>query len=153
MLYLVGVIENNYKVYDSSTEDIFMVDAKYFESYTVLGVVSGVTYTPFTKRELKLANLLELISDEGFKKYSKSRFPVFWTADLSTWVCYDDTGRDSYRNLINLIVDIFINHQRAYCIHDELLEIYLFERVLTFKIKDIEKFELLKTKIITLTKQ
>lgn len=94
-----------------------------------------------------------MISDKDFKKYSKSRFPVFWTADLSTWVCYDDTGRDSYRNLINLIVDIFINHQRAYYIHDELLEIYLFERVLTFKIKDIEKFELLRTKIIILTKQ
>lgn len=77
MLYLVGVIEENYKVYDSSTEDDFMIDSKYFESHAVSGVVSGVTYTPFTKRELKLANLLEMISDEGFKKYSKSRFPVF----------------------------------------------------------------------------
>lgn len=153
MLYLVEVVEENYKVYDSNAKGILVVDAKYLESNTVLGVVSGVTYTPFTKRELKLANLLELISDKDFKKYSKSRFPVFWTADLSTWVCCDNTGRDSYRNLVNLIVDIFINHQRAYSIHNELLEIYLFERVITFKIKDIEKFELLKTKIITLTKQ
>jgi hypothetical protein len=153
MQYLIEVVEENYKVYDSNAKGVFVVDAKYLKSNTVLGVVSGVTYTPFTKRELKLANLLELISDKDFKKYSKSRFPVFWTADLSTWVCYDNTGRDSYRNLVNLIVDIFINHQRAYSIHNELLEIYLFERVLTFKIKDIEKFELLKTKIITLTKQ
>lgn len=153
MQYLIEVVGENYKVYDSNGKGVFVVGTKYFESNTILGVVSGVTYTPFTKRELKLANLLELISDKDFKKYSKSRFPVFWTADLSTWVCYDNTGRDSYRNLVNLIVDIFINHQRAYSIHNELLEIYLFERVLTFKIKDIEKFELLKTKIITLTKQ
>lgn len=153
MQYLIEVVEENYKVYDSNAKGVFVVDAKYLKSNTVLVVVSGVTYTPFTKRELKLANLLELISDKDFKKYSKSRFPVFWTADLSTWVCYDNTGRDSYRNLVNLIVDIFINHQRAYSIHNELLEIYLFERVLTFKIKDIEKFELLRTKIIILTKQ
>lgn len=153
MQYLIEVVEENYKVYDSNAKGVFVVDAKYLKSNTVLGVVSGVTYTPFTKRELKLANLLELISDKDFKKYSKSRFPVFWTADLFTWVCYDNTGRDSYRNLVNLIVDIFINHQRAYSIHNELLEIYLFERVLTFKIKDIEKFELLRTKIIILTKQ
>lgn len=37
MLYLVEVVGENYKVYDSSTEDVFMVDVKYLESNAVLG--------------------------------------------------------------------------------------------------------------------
>lgn len=153
MLYLLEVIEDKYKIYDSESKEISVKDVDFLDSNEILGVVDKDICQPFTKRELQLASYLELISDDIFKHYGKTRFPVFWTADLSTWICYDNTGKEDYKNLISLICYIFCNYPNAYEIDGEYLKIYLFEHMLVFRIKNKDKFELLKTKIVCLIKK
>lgn len=147
MLYLMEVVKNEYKIYDSDSKDIFIKDSGFVENCRVLGVVSPYFCRPFTKQELKLADLLELITISERKHFNDF---VPWSVDSISLVCY---WNKIYINLMTLLIDIFANHTRVYTIKDDILKVYLQEQVVSFRIKDIAKFELLKTKLIVFSKK
>lgn len=70
MLYLMEVVKDEYKIYDSDSKDIFIKDSEFVENWRVLGVVSPYFCRPFTKQELKLADLLDLIMISERKHFS-----------------------------------------------------------------------------------
>lgn len=146
MLYLMEVTGNTYKIYDSESKDIFIKDSKFIESEKVQGVVSPYFYRTFTRQELKLAELLELISVSERRHFSDF---VPWSVDSESLVCY---WNKTYINLMTLLIDIFANHTRVYTIKDDILKVYLQEQVVSFKVKDISKFELLRTKLVVFYK-
>lgn len=147
MLYLMEVIGDTYKIYDSDSKDIFIKDSEFVENWRILGVVSPYFCRPFTKQELKLADLLDLITISERKHFSDF---VPWSVDSESLVCY---WNNTYINLMTLLIDIFANHTRVYTIKDDILKVYLQEQVLSFRVKDIAKFELLRTKLIVFSKK
>lgn len=147
MLYLMEVVKDEYKIYDSDSKDIFIKDSEFVESWRVLGVVSPYFCRPFTKQELKLADLLDLITISERKHFSDF---VTWSVDSESLVCYRNK---TYINLMTLLIDIFANHTRVYTIKDDILKVYLQEQVVSFRVKDIAKFELLRTKLIVFSKK
>lgn len=147
MLYLMEVIGDTYKIYDSESKDIFIKDSKFIKSEKVRGVVSPYFYRTFTRQELKLAVLLELISVSERRHFSDF---VPWSVDSESLVCY---WNNTYINLMTLLIDIFANHTRVYTIKDDILKVYLQEQVVSFRVKDIAKFELLRTKLIVFAKK
>lgn len=86
MLYLVEVVGENYKVYDSSTEDVFMVDVKYLESNAVLG-----NYVYGEVLQEMSVNFLDLIYSSLHEETSQalSKLNKVGTAEF-----YADTGYD-----------------------------------------------------------
>lgn len=146
MLYLMEVIGDTYKIYDSESKDIFIKDSKFVESEKVRGVVNRYLCRPFSGRELKLAVLLELISVSERRHFSDF---VFWSLDTTSLVCY---WNNIYINLMTLLVHIFVNHTKVYTIDDDILTVYLQEQIVIFKIKDRTKFELLRTKLVVFYK-
>lgn len=147
MLYLMEVVKDEYKIYDSDSKDIFIKDSEFVENWRVLGVVSPYFCRPFTKQELKLADLLDLITISERKHFSDF---VLWSVDSESLVCY---WNKTYINLMTLLIDIFANHTRVYTIKDDILKVYLQEQVVSFRVKDIAKFELLRTKLIVFSKK
>ena len=147
MLYLMEVVKDKYKIYDSDSKDIFLKDSEFVENYRVLGVVSPYFCRPFTKQELKLADLLDLITISERRHFNDF---VPWSVDSTSLVCY---WTKTYINLMTLLIDIFANHTRVYTIKDDILKVYLQEQVVSFRVKDIAKFELLKTKLIVFSKR
>lgn len=147
MLYLMEVVKDEYKIYDSDSKDIFIKDSEFVENWRVLGVVSPYFCRPFTKQELKLADLLDLITISERKHFSDF---VPWSVDSESLVCY---WNKTYINLMTLLIDIFANHTRVYTIKDDILKVYLQEQVVSFRVKDIAKFELLRTKLIVFSKK
>ena len=146
MLYLMEVIGDTYKIYDSESKDIFIKDIKFVESEKVQGVVTRYLCRPFSERELKLAVLLELISVSERRHFSDF---VFWSLDTTSLVCY---WNNTYINLMTLLVHIFVNHTKVYTIDGDILTVYLQEQIVIFKIKDRTKFELLRTKLVVFYK-
>lgn len=146
MLYLMEVVKDEYKIYDSDSKDIFIKDSEFVENWRVLGVVSPYFCRPFTKQELKLADLLDLITISERKHFSDF---VPWSVDSESLVCY---WNKTYINLMTLLIDIFANHTRVYAIKDDILKVYLQEQVVSFRVKDIAKFELLRTKLVVFSK-
>ena len=146
MLYLMEVVKDEYKIYDSDSKDIFIKDSEFVENWRVLGVVSPYFCRSFTKQELKLADLLDLITISERKHFSDF---VPWSVDSESLVCY---WNKTYINLMTLLIDIFANHTRVYTIKDDILKVYLQEQVVSFRIKDIVKFEVLKTKLVVFYK-
>ena len=73
-----------------------------------------------------------------------------WSVDSESLVCY---WNKTYINLMTLLIDIFANHTRVYTIKDDILKVYLQEQVVSFRVKDIAKFELLRTKLIVFSKK
>lgn len=146
MLYLMEVIGDTYKIYDSESKDIFIKDSKFVESEKVRGVVNRYLCRPFSERELKLIDLLELISVSERRHFSDF---VFWSLDTTSLVCY---WNNTYINLMTLLVHIFVNHTKVYTIDDDILTVYLQEQIVIFKIKDRTKFELLRTKLVVFYK-
>lgn len=146
MLYLMEVVKDEYKIYDSDSKDIFIKDSEFVENWRVLGVVSPYFCRPFTKQELKLADLLDLITISERKHFSDF---VPWSVDSESLVCY---WNKTYINLMTLLIDIFANHTRVYTIKDDILKVYLQEQVVSFRVKDISKFELLRTKLVVFYK-
>lgn len=146
MLYLMEVTGDTYKIYDSESKDIFIKDSKFIESEKVQGVVSPYFYRTFTRQELKLAELLELISVSERRHFSDF---VPWSLDTTSLMCY---WNNTYINLMTLLVHIFANNTRVYTIKDNILKVYLQEQIVSFKIKDIAKFEVLKTKLVVFYK-
>lgn len=146
MLYLMEVTGDTYKIYDSESKDIFIKDSKFVESEKVQGVVSPYFYRTFTRQELKLAELLELISVSERRHFSDF---VPWSLDTTSLMCY---WNNTYINLMTLLVHIFANNTRVYTIKDNILKVYLQEQIVSFKIKDIAKFEVLKTKLVVFYK-
>lgn len=147
MLYLMEVVKDGYKIYDSDSKNIFVKDSAFVENWRVLGVVSPYFCRPFTKQELKLADLLDLITISERKHFNDF---VPWSVDSESLVCY---WNKTYINLMTLLIDIFANHTRVYTIKDDILKVYLQEQVVSFRVKDIAKFELLKTKLIVFSKK
>ena len=147
MLYLMEVVKDKYKIYDSDSKDIFLKDSEFVENYRILGVVSPYFCRPFTKQELKLADLLDLITISERRHFNDF---VPWSVDSTSLVCY---WNKTYINLMTLLIDIFTNHTRVYTIKDDILKVYLQEQVVSFRVKDIAKFELLKTKLIVFSKR
>lgn len=147
MLYLMEVVKDEYKIYDSDSKDIFIKDSEFVENWRILGVVSPYFCRPFTKQELKLADLLDLITIFERKHFSDF---VPWSVDSESLVCY---WNKTYINLMTLLIDIFANHTRVYTIKDDILKVYLQEQVVSFRVKDIAKFELLRTKLIVFSKK
>lgn len=146
MLYLMEVIGDTYKIYDSESKEIFIKDSKFIESEKVQGVVTRYLCRPFSERELKLAVLLELISVSERRHFSDF---VPWALDTTSLVCY---WNNTYINLMTLLVHIFANNTRVYTIKDNILKVYLQEQIVSFRIKDVAKFEVLKTKLIVFYK-
>lgn len=147
MLYLMEVIGDTYKIYDSESKDIFIKDSKFVESEKVQGVVTQYLCRPFSERELKLAVLLELISVSERRHFSDF---VFWSLDTTSLVCY---WNNTYINLMTLLIYIFVFHPKVYNIKDDILTVYLQEQIVIFKIKDRTKFELLRTKLVVFYKK
>lgn len=147
MLYLMEVVKDEYKIYDSDSKDIFIKDSEFVENWRVLGIVSPYFCRPFTKQELKLADLLDLITISERKHFSDF---VPWSVDSESLVCY---WNKTYINLMTLLIDIFANHTRVYTIKDDILKVYLQEQIVSFRVKDIVKFELLRTKLIVFSKK
>lgn len=147
MLYLMEVTGDKYKIYDSESKDVFIKDGEFVENLRVLGVVSPYFCRPFTKQELKLADLLDLITISERKHFNDF---VPWSVDSISLVCY---WNKTYINLMTLLIDIFANHTKVYTIKDDILKVYLQEQVVSFRVKDITKFELLKTKLIVFSKK
>lgn len=146
MLYLMEVTGNTYKIYDSESKEIFIKDSKFIESEKVQGVVSPYFYRTFTRQELKLAELLELISVSERRHFSDF---VPWSLDTTSLICY---WSNTYINLMTLLVHIFANNARVYTIKDNILKVYLQEQIVSFRIKDVAKFDVLKTKLIVFYK-
>lgn len=146
MLYLMEVIGDTYKIYDSESKDIFIKDSKFIESEKIQGVVSPYFYRTFTRQELKLAELLELISVSERRHFSDF---VPWALDTTSLVCY---WNKVYINLMTLLIHIFVNHTKVYTIDGDILTVYLQEQIVIFKIKDRTKFEVLKTKLVVFYK-
>ena len=147
MLYLMEVKENEYKIYDSESKDVFIKDGEFVDREEVLGAVTRHFYRPFSKQELKLIDLLELISVSERRHFSDF---VPWLLDDVSLVCY---WNHTYINLMTLLIDIFISHPKVYNIKGDILTIYLQEQIVSFRIKDMAKFELLKTKLIVFDKK
>ena len=146
MLYLMEVTGDTYKIYDSESKEIFIKDSKFIESEKVQGVVSPYFYRTFIRQELKLAELLELISVSERRHFSDF---VPWSLDTTSLMCY---WNNTYINLMTLLVHIFANNTRVYTIKDNILKVYLQEQIVSFRIKDIAKFELLRTKLVVFSK-
>lgn len=146
MLYLMEVTGDTYKIYDSESKDIFIKDSKFVESEKVQGVVSPYFYRTFTRQELKLAELLELISVSERRHFSDF---VPWSLDTTSLICY---WNNTYINLMTLLVHIFANNTRVYTIKDNILKVYLQEQIVSFRIKDVAKFDVLKTKLVVFYK-
>lgn len=146
MLYLMEVTGDIYKIYDSESKEIFIKDSKFIESEKIQGVVSPYFYRTFTRQELKLAELLELISVSERRHFNDF---VPWSLDTTSLMCY---WNNTYINLMTLLVHIFANNTRVYTIKDNILKVYLQEQIVSFRIKDVAKFEVLKTKLIVFYK-
>lgn len=146
MLYLMEVTEDKYKIYDSESKDVFIKDGEFVDREEVSGVITRYLYRPFNERELKLANLLELISISE-RRYFCDYVP--WVLDTTSLVCY---WNKVYINLMTLLIHIFVNHTKVYTIDGDILTVYLQEQIVIFKIKDRTKFELLRTKLVVFYK-
>lgn len=146
MLYLMEVKENEYKIYDSESKDVFIKDGEFVDREEVLGAVTRHFYRPFSKQELKLIDLLELISVSERRHFNDF---VPWSLDTTSLMCY---WNNTYINLMTLLVHIFANNTRVYTIKDNILKVYLQEQIVSFRIKDVAKFEVLKTKLIVFYK-
>jgi hypothetical protein len=140
------VVKDEYKIYDSDSKDICIKDSEFVENWRVLGVVSPYFCRPFTKQELKLADLLDLITISERKHFSDF---VPWSLDVISLVCY---WNHTYINLMTLLIDIFVSHPKVYNIKGDILTVYLQEQIVIFKIKDRTKFELLRTKLVVFYK-
>lgn len=147
MLYLMEVVGNKYKIYDSESKNIFIKDSEFVEREKIAGVVSQYFCRPFNERELKSAILLELISVSERRHFSDF---VPWSLDDISLVCY---WNHTYINLMTLLIDIFVSHPKVYNIKGDILTIYLQEQIVSFRLKDIAKFELLRTKLIVFAKK
>lgn len=150
MLYLVEVVGENYKVYDSSTEDVFMVDVKYLESNAVLGVVPLshrlMAISEVSKAEQKALNLLDI----DFR-YLRDRSTNEW---LGNYV-YGEVLQEMSVNFLDLIYSSL--HEETSQALSKLNKVGTAEfyadtgydhRIYrsTYKVSDLAKFELAYTK-------
>lgn len=63
MLYLMEVVKDEYKIYDSDSKDIFIKDSEFVENWRVLGVVplteESVLAQCFTKLQLDIMKCIK----------------------------------------------------------------------------------------------
>lgn len=140
MLYLVEVVGENYKVYDSSTEDVFMVDVKYLESNAVLGVAQLTDVSILAQCMSKLQ--AEIVNCFASIKGYKCKYTFDCYADMLAEVCIR-------KSVIDIIADSYSKPDENVTLEGNRLEI-IGRAIATYKfvfiIRNREKFDKLITK-------
>lgn len=147
MLYLIGVEGAIYDVLDTWHNKHLYITAGECICKNVLGVVTPSFYSCFTKREIQIAENLDLISvDDGLSRIKSLSYEMDKRCWAGTKVSTDYVHVE---NIISILIRCLArNEKTCMVIKDDILTMYFVNSMWSFRILDREKFEKVRTKAI-----
>lgn len=149
MLYLIGVEGAIYDVLDTWHNKHLYITAGECISKGVLGVVTPSFYSCFTKREIQIAENLDLISvDDGLSRIESLSYEMDKRCWAGTMI---STDYIHVENVISILIRCLARDEKTcMTIKGDILTLYFVNSMWSFRILNREKFERVRTKAILL---